>query len=26
VLECHELVGFDQSLSVYSRTRPGCAY
>ena len=26
VLECHELVGFDQSLSVFSRTRPGCAY
>jgi hypothetical protein len=26
VLECHELVGFDQSLAVYSRTRPGCAY
>jgi hypothetical protein len=25
VLECHELVGFDQSLSVFSRTRPGCA-
>jgi hypothetical protein len=26
VLECHELVGFHQSLAVYSRTRPGCAY